>query len=341
MVRRAVVGVVAAAVALAAAELTAVLTGPNTSPLAAFAAVTVDRAPASVTDVGLAVFGRYAKTALQATVVVVVLAVGAGLGVLRWWRPIAAGVGVAGLGAIGVAAAVVRCETIVAALPSVVGAVVGGAVLWWWRPAPRPGPMATGGRRAFLRTAGLLVAGAAVAGVGGRWLGQWRDVDAARARVTLPPPTDPAPPVPAGADLGLRGLASYVTSNDDFFRVDTAIVVPRVDPDTWRLRIHGRVRRPYTLTFDELLARPMVERYVTVACVSNPVGGDLIGTARWLGVPLADLLREAGPLPGADQVVGRSVDGWTCGTPTAVVLAEPDAPRCPSRRRTTRSTAWP
>src|SRR5690606_27081048 len=92
---------------------------------------------------------RRAVVGVVAAAVVVGLAVGAGLGVLRWWRPIAAGVGVAGLGAIGVAAAVVRCETIVAALPSVVGAVVGGAVLWWWRPAPRPGPMATGGRRAF------------------------------------------------------------------------------------------------------------------------------------------------------------------------------------------------
>ena len=131
--------------------------------------------------------------------------------------------------------------------------------------------------------------------------------------------------MPAGAELRLPQLAPYVTPNGDFYRIDTALVVPQVDPAHWQLRIHGRVRNPITLTYAELLARPMVERYVTLACVSNEVGGDLIGNARWLGVPLKDLLDEAEPLDGADQVVGRSVDGWTCGTPTAVLRDGRDA----------------
>ncbi|MGN9776337.1 molybdopterin-dependent oxidoreductase [Micromonospora sp. H33] len=180
-------------------------------------------------------------------------------------------------------------------------------------------------RRRFLTATGLLLGAAGVAGLGGRWLAGRQSVSAARSAVALPSPASPAPAVPTGADLDLPQLASYVTPNTGFYRIDTALVVPQVDPATWRLRIHGRVRNPITLTFDELLARRMVERYVTLACVSNEVGGDLIGNARWLGVPLKELLDEADPEEGADQVVGRSVDGWTCGTPTALLRDGRDA----------------
>ncbi|WFE94753.1 molybdopterin-dependent oxidoreductase [Micromonospora sp. WMMD987] len=180
-------------------------------------------------------------------------------------------------------------------------------------------------RRRFLRGAGLLAGAATVVGLGGHWLAGRRGVSAAREAVALPTPSAVAPPVPAGADLSLAQLAPYTTPNGGFYRIDTALVVPQVDPETWRLRIHGRVRNPIELTFAELLARPMVERYVTLACVSNEVGGDLIGNARWLGVPIKELLDEAEPEEGADQVVGRSVDGWTCGTPTAALRDGRDA----------------
>ncbi|NES12692.1 MULTISPECIES: molybdopterin-dependent oxidoreductase [Micromonospora] len=201
-------------------------------------------------------------------------------------------------------------------------------------PRPAPGGGRAGGReeetdpegrRRFLRGVGVLAGTAAVAGLGGHWLAGRRGVSAARRAVTLPAPSASAPAVPAGADLSLAQLAPYVTPNSGFYRIDTALVVPQVDPATWRLRIHGRVRKPIELTFEELLARPMVERYVTLACVSNEVGGDLIGNARWLGVPIKELLDEADPEEGADQVVGRSVDGWTCGTPTAVLRDGRDA----------------
>ncbi|MFF4890002.1 molybdopterin-dependent oxidoreductase [Micromonospora chersina] len=180
-------------------------------------------------------------------------------------------------------------------------------------------------RRRFLRGVGLLAGTAAVAGLGGHWLAGQRGVSVARQAVKLPTPVAPAPPLPAGADLSLTRLAPFVTPNREFYRIDTALVVPQVDPATWRLRIHGRVRNPIELSFDDLLARPMVERYVTLACVSNEVGGDLIGNARWLGVPIRELLDEAQPEEGADQVVGRSVDGWTCGTPTEVLRDGRDA----------------
>ncbi len=191
-----------------------------------------------------------------------------------------------------------------------------------WEPLESTDPES---RRRFLRGAGLLAGAATVVGLGGHWLAGRRGVSAARDAVALPTPSAVAPTVPAGADLSLAQLAPYTTPNSGFYRIDTALVVPQVDPETWRLRIHGRVRNPIELTFAELLARPMVERYVTLACVSNEVGGDLIGNARWLGVPLKELLDEADPEEGADQVVGRSVDGWTCGTPTAVLRDGRDA----------------
>jgi DMSO/TMAO reductase YedYZ molybdopterin-dependent catalytic subunit len=139
----------------------------------------------------------------------------------------------------------------------------------------------------------------------------------------LPVSRSPAPVVPADAQA--TGAVSYVTSADAFYRIDTSLYPPQVDPATWQLRIHGMVRNPITVSWEQLLARPMIERYVTLACVSNEVGGDLIGNALWLGTPIKALLDEADPLPGADQVVQRSVDGWTCGTPTAVLRDGRDA----------------
>ncbi|MET8309017.1 molybdopterin-dependent oxidoreductase [Micromonospora sp. NPDC005173] len=180
-------------------------------------------------------------------------------------------------------------------------------------------------RRRFLTGAGVLLGTATVAGLGGRWLAGRRGVSAAREAIRLPAPVAPAPALPAGADLSLAQLAPYVTPNFGFYRIDTALVVPQVDPATWRLRIHGRVGTERTYTYADLLARPLVERYVTLACVSNEVGGDLIGNARWLGVPLRELLDEVQPDADADQVVGRSVDGWTCGTPTAALRDGRDA----------------
>ncbi|MGC4744237.1 molybdopterin-dependent oxidoreductase [Micromonospora sp. DT201] len=180
-------------------------------------------------------------------------------------------------------------------------------------------------RRRFLTSSGVLLGTAVVAGLGGRWLAGRRGVSAARDAIRLPAPVAPAPAVPAGADLSLAQVAPYVTPNFGFYRIDTALVVPQVDPDTWRLRIHGRVGTERTYSYADLLARPLVERYVTLACVSNEVGGDLIGNARWLGVPLKELLDEVDPDADADQVVGRSVDGWTCGTPTAALRDGRDA----------------
>ncbi|GAA4597483.1 DMSO/TMAO reductase YedYZ molybdopterin-dependent catalytic subunit [Actinoplanes octamycinicus] len=184
-------------------------------------------------------------------------------------------------------------------------------------------PMTGEDRRRFLKHLGIVAGVAAGGGLAGRWLTSRGAVTDARAAVALPPAAGPAPVVPAGAQAD--GAVPYVTPNRDFYRIDTALITPQVDPATWTLRIHGMVRNPITITWAELLRRPMVERYVTLACVSNEVGGDLIGNALWLGTPIQALLDEADPLPGADQAVQRSADGWTCGTPTAALRDGRDA----------------
>ncbi|WP_341717581.1 molybdopterin-dependent oxidoreductase [Micromonospora sp. FIMYZ51] len=348
----ALAGLTAAAATIGTAELVAALTGPRSSPLVAVGGLVVDTVPEPVKRFGIAVFGTSDKIALLVGTALLLGGFAALLGILAARRLLVGLAGVAAFATLGAAAALTRAGADAAdALPSLIGAAVGGLTLWafvagpleldpWpWSPpgpaeqlpgSPDPGaggPRAVdaGSRRRFLGGVGAVLGVAAVGGLAGRWLAGRRSVSAVRDAITLPVPVSAARPVPPGADLGTLGLASYVTSNKSFYRIDTALVVPQVDPDTWRLRIHGRVRNPITLSYADLLARPMVERYVTLACVSNEVGGDLIGNARWLGVPIRELLAEAEPQDGADQVVGRSVDGWTCGTPTAVLRDGRDA----------------
>ncbi|MDT0610862.1 sulfite oxidase [Streptomyces lancefieldiae] len=182
----------------------------------------------------------------------------------------------------------------------------------------------TRSRRRFLVLAAGSIGAAMVAVPGGRRLWAQR-VAAARAAVVLPPPSSPAAPLPARVSAGVPGVAPFVTRNADFYRIDTALTVPQMEPKDWQLRIHGRVKQPLTLTYEQLLARPMVERHITLSCVSNEVGGELVGNARWLGVLIRELLEEAGPEEGADQVVSRSVDGYTAGTPTAALRDGRDA----------------
>jgi DMSO/TMAO reductase YedYZ molybdopterin-dependent catalytic subunit len=179
-------------------------------------------------------------------------------------------------------------------------------------------------RRAFLEAVLVSAATVAAAGVATR-LGGGTAAIASRAKVRLPPAADPAGAVPAGAMLPVDGLPPYLTPNDDFYRIDTALNPPDVPAGSWRLRIHGLVDNDLDLDFSDLLQRRLVERRVTLTCVSNEVGGDLVGNAQWLGVPLADLLDEAGIQPGADALLSTSVDGFTAGTPIAAVTDGRDA----------------
>jgi DMSO/TMAO reductase YedYZ molybdopterin-dependent catalytic subunit len=180
-------------------------------------------------------------------------------------------------------------------------------------------------RRQFLVSGGVAAAAAALGTVAGRNLTDEHDIAAARTAIRFPRPAVPAPPLPRGSNLNIPGLSSFITPDSSFYRVDTALLVPQVDPATWQLRIHGMVQRELTITFAELLRRPLIETYVTLTCVSDPVGGPYVGNARWLGASLADLIRQARPLGSADQLLCTSVDGFTCGTPLQVVLDGRDA----------------
>ncbi len=181
------------------------------------------------------------------------------------------------------------------------------------------------GRRAFLAagTAALAVGG--ISAVAGRSLAERSNVSEALASVHFPRATHPVPPLPPGANLGIKGLSPFITPNGSFYRVDTALILPQVDPKNWQLRIHGMVEREITIDFAQLLRRPLIEDWITLCCVSNPVAGPYIGNAKWLGASLASLLRTARVRAGADQLLCTSTDGFTSGTPIATVLDGRDA----------------
>ncbi|MFE5556370.1 molybdopterin-dependent oxidoreductase [Streptomyces sp. NPDC056544] len=333
----AVSGIVAAVAGLASAQLAAAAAGrPEASPVTAVGGAVVDLTPVAVREWAIRLFGTSDKLVLGLGILVVLAAVAVGTGLLAVRHLPAAIAVTGGFGLVGALAALSRPEASWQdALPSLVGALVSAGVLYLLVTAGRPRPAGAppGGagsmdRRGFGRLVVAVLAASAGVGLGARRLGAHGSADAtaSRARFVLPRPTVPAPPVPAGADLRVPGLGPFLTPDQDFYRVDTALVVPRVDADTWRLRIHGEgVARPLTLDLRQLLARPVVEHDITLTCVSNEVGGPYAGNARWLGVRLGDVLREAGVRPPseggpADQLVARSVDGMTLGTPVETVM---------------------
>ncbi|MER6105906.1 molybdopterin-dependent oxidoreductase [Streptomyces sp. NPDC001832] len=333
--------------ALAVAELVSAFVRPEAGPVTAMGGAVIDRTPPALKDFAVREFGTDDKLVLQLGIVVLlaVFALAIGMLALRHRRTGSAAVLV--FGVVGAVAAVGRPEGVPAdALPSVVGAVVAAGLLYLLAgqlalpPRPSPAVGETGeeaygtfDRRGFVIAATAAAAASAGAGLLGQRLTSSVQAGATTSRhdLVLPVPDSAAPAVPAGADLKIRGLSPFVTPNKDFYRVDTALVVPRIDAGAWRLKIHGKgVARPVTVGFDDLLRREIIERDITLACVSNEVGGPYIGNARWIGVRLADLLREAGVRPPskggpADQIVARSVDGMTIGTPVEAVMDGRDA----------------
>jgi DMSO/TMAO reductase YedYZ molybdopterin-dependent catalytic subunit len=191
-------------------------------------------------------------------------------------------------------------------------------------PAGRGG-LAASERRRFLVTSAAAAGTAAVTLAGGRLLAERSSVSQAQRTLRIPPPVKPGPALPAGADLKIPGLSPFITPSNAFYRVDTAIVLPQVVPASWQLRIHGMVRREMTISFDELIRRPLFDDYVTLTCVSNPVAGTLVGNAKWLGTSLTSLLRQAGVRAGADQLICTSADGFTSGAPLLTAMDGRDA----------------
>ncbi len=320
-------GLVAAAVALAVTELLSAL-DPVPSLVIAIGDRIVDLVPPIVRDIAIAALGTADKPVLLVGIAVVSLAFGWVLGLLARRALLLGVAGLAAFAVLGVVAAAddPRASLVGAVISGLVGAATGALVLHRLlarAPHARPrgersGSTQDGGtRRGFLRGAGAFL-GLAVAGVfGGRFFRQTRQVSATRGELVLPQVADPLPPPPDAASLEIDGLAPLFTPNEQFYRIDTALSVPQVDITNWELRVSGMVDREVTLSFDDLLGMEQVERDITIACVSNEVGGGLVGNARWQGVPLTALLDRAGVSDAATQIVGRSVDGFTVGFPTA------------------------
>lgn len=323
----AVVGMLAAAVTLAVAEILAVFVAAGSSPLFAVGSFVVDVVPAWFKDLAIALFGTGDKVALFVGLGLLVLLLAAAVGVLEIRR---APWGTVVLAAIGVFATVVAVTRAGASpawgIPTLIGVLVGALVLRAARSRfdrwadHEPAAIA---RRDFLRYSGLVGAAALLAGVAARAVNAGTAaVDTARQSIRLPKPATVSAPVPAGAELDIPGLPPLVTPNAEFYRIDTALQVPVVDAADWSLRVTGMVEREVEITFEQLLAKPMTESTVTLMCVSNEVGGDLVGNATWLGWPIRELLRQAGPTAGADMVLSRSIDGFTAGTPLEVLLED-------------------
>ncbi|MEU6120845.1 molybdopterin-dependent oxidoreductase [Streptomyces sp. NPDC047123] len=336
-------GALAGFAALAVAELVSTAVRPEAGPVVAVGGAAIDRTPAAVKDWAIQEFGTNDKLVLKSGILAVLGLLAVALGLFALYRRRTGSAGVLLFGVIGAVAATSRPDSTgpVDALPSLVGALVGAVLLYVLvgrlalRPAPAGDAAAETGwdRRGFLIAAGAAAAASAAVGGLGRTLGAslGKDAVASRKAVTLPAAASPADAVPKGAQVRVAGVSPFVTSADDFYRVDTALVVPKVNADTWRLRIHGKgVTRERTLSFADLLGRELIERDITLTCVSNEVGGPYVGNARWIGVRLADLLDECGVRPPsrggpADQLVARSVDGMTIGTPVDDVMDGRDA----------------
>ena len=318
-------GVVGAAVSLGAGELLAALLDGVPSPVVAVGDLVIDSAPVVVRERAIEALGTADKPALVVGIVVVSLVLGAlvGLGARRSaaMAPTVFGT-FGGLGILAASAdpATSLLPAIVAfALAAAAGVVAVRQLLQLAPAASTAGPLVDLGRRRFVTGAVAAGALALVAGSVGQAMRRGGKAAAARARTVLRRPASPLAPPPPAMGGAPAGLSPLFTPLDRFFRIDTAITVPDVDVATWRLRVSGLVDRPFSLTYEELAALPQVEADITLCCVSNEVGGRLVGTARWQGVLLRDLLDRAGVQPGASQLVGRSVEGFTVGFPTSVL----------------------
>ncbi len=337
-------GAVAAAVALAVGEFVSSFGGHEQSLIASVGSSFIDQFAAVLKNIAVAIFGTSDKAALVIGIVVVAMVIGAALGTATVRRSWVGPAGFVAFGAFGVYAGLSDPQTNKAAVVAAAVAATGAGIATLWMllrvaAAPHPVPSTSaardGGvteyptdpaasRRAFFGWAGAAGVFAIGISAAGRAISGPSKAETARGGIKLPSVEGAGAAgtttVPADAPMGVTGLSPYVVPNADFYRIDTALVVPQVDPASWKLKITGMVDHPYELTLDDILELPQIEVPVTLQCVSNDVGGDLVGNATWQGVPLAAILDRAGVQAGATQIASTSIDGWTCGFPTSVGL---------------------
>jgi DMSO/TMAO reductase YedYZ molybdopterin-dependent catalytic subunit len=335
---RMIAGVAAASVSLGVAQLVSIPFGARADARAAIGSVVVDLTPGPVKEWAIQTLGSLDKLFLAVVVLVVIAMIAAIAGSLESQRrPVGSAVIVAA-GVLGCTAVLSReGATALDTIPTLAGAACGVAALrlltrrFWPDPRDPEGPEdradddGPDARRRGLVVFGLLGFGVA-SGVAGAVITRLvHSVAGDRNSFTLPRPRVPAPPIPADVQPNGVALPSFVTASADFYRVDTALSVPQLSHGDWRLRIHGKVDSEATYSFDDLARFDVVEKVVTLSCVSNPVGGNLISTGVWTGYRVADLLAAAGVHADADMVLSTSIDGFTAGTPVEALTDGRDA----------------
>ncbi len=347
----ALAGVVAAVVALGVAELIAGIRQEWRSPVIDVGDRVIDNVPPFVKNFAIETFGTNDKPALLIGIGTTLVVYAAVIGAIAFRRRIEIGlVGIGVFGLIGAAAAITNRAggSLDGAIPTLVGSATGAATLWFvhriFRPllagspsadaatssdptdavrrSPTDAPQAS--RRELLMRTGGVLAGLAFVGAGagaiGRTIRSRFSATESRMNVVVPQATNALDPIPDGVSVGIDGVAPFVTPNADFYRIDTALTVPQLATEGYELGVTGMVDRQLSLRFDDLLRRNVVEHDITLTCVSNTIGGELVGHARWTGIRLDELLADAGVDPAATQVVGRSIDGYTCGFPIEAAI---------------------
>ena len=359
-------GVIATLFGMATGHFIASLLNPASSPVLAVGSTVIDLTPTPIKEWAVANFGTKDKPILIGSVLAGVLVLAAVAGVLTKRRFFLGAGMLVVLVAVAAGAALTRpAVEIVDVVPSLLTGIAGVGALWFlWRSASSAEDAASGSvvstsstnesrstnaststsgepeiaipaflregrtastRRGVLIASSVLTAGAVVLGGAGRWIGKYRSRP---ENINLPDPTTALRPLPSGLDKQVPGISKWVTPNDSFYRVDTRLDVPIVDSDSWSLIVDGDVENELEISFEELLAMPMMERDITLTCVSNSVGGKYVGAARWLGVPLKDILEKAGVKSGADQILSTDFDGMTISTPLELATDGRDAMVC-------------
>jgi DMSO/TMAO reductase YedYZ molybdopterin-dependent catalytic subunit len=333
-----IAGLVALGAALGVASVTAAIAKVD-GPVVAVGNRFIDATPKWLKKFAISTFGTADKAVLLTGIAVVLIAAAVAVGRLATKKFRAAIIGSGVLMVLGVVAATTRTGSRgLDWLPPVVGSFAGLGAFWLMLQRPARAqrmaknknaakqPVDAFDRRQFIGSAvalGAVSGGLALTGSSVRRSRTQRVITKART-LGLPTPKSAAPALPPTASIG-NGVAPFVPPTSEYYRIDTALSIPSVDTSTWKIKVQGMVDNPFTITYDELLAMPMIERYITLSCVSNEVGGDLLGNAKWLGVPLADVLKKAGVQKGATQLASKSIDGWTCGFPTELALDGRDA----------------
>ncbi|MEP6650140.1 MAG: molybdopterin-dependent oxidoreductase, partial [Lapillicoccus sp.] len=323
-------GVLAGGVAIGVATLLAGvvawlgLAGGSPSPIPAVAGAFIDRTPPWLKDFAVSTFGTNDKLALTVGMVVVLVAACAGIGILSRRRALLAAVLLGAVGALGMAAVISRPDAAGPdVLPTLLGTAAGIDTLVRLRHKPGD-DRRTGGWNPLTRRRVIAGGGAVLAGlVGLRLDGGGGSARESRAETVIPTPT--VTPTIDGTSVNVEGVTPFIVPNEDFYRIDTAFVVPQLDTASWSLRVYGEVEQEVTIDWATLLKQPLEQHLVTLTCVSNEVGGDLAGNAMWTGWPVRNLLAMAKPKTGADMVLSRSSDGFTAGTPIEALTDDRNA----------------